>query len=312
MNKLLRIAFMGTPDFSVGVLEALIQSQHEVVCVYSQPPRPKGRGKKVQSSPVHICAESAGIEVRTPLNFKNVSDLEAFKALDLDVAVVVAYGLILPVNILEAPQYGCINIHASILPRWRGAAPIHRAIWAGDAETGITLMQMDKGLDTGDMISVQTVPITPDTTLAMMHDELSALGASMIIPCLGTLADKGGINVTPQPDEGMTYAHMLKKNDGRVDWSQSAVEIDRQVRGLNPWPGTWTMDQNNKRIKVLKVSLSENNSTDKSGMLLESGKISCGNSSVLQLEIIQPENKKSMDVEVALNRGYLDQGKSFL
>ncbi|HPF78252.1 MAG TPA: methionyl-tRNA formyltransferase, partial [Alphaproteobacteria bacterium] len=181
MTKLLRIAFMGTPDFSVAALQALINSDHDVVCVYSQPPRPKGRGKKVQPSPVHQCAEAAGIEVRTPINFKDPKDIEDFKSLNLDVAVVAAYGLILPKSILDAPKYGCINIHASLLPRWRGAAPIQRAIWAGDTETGITLMQMDVGLDTGDMIAVEKLPITGQTICADLHDGLAVMGAKMIV-----------------------------------------------------------------------------------------------------------------------------------
>lgn len=308
MTKSLRIAFMGTPDFSVGSLQALIKSNHDVVCVYSQPPRPKGRGQQVQKSPVHILAEENNIEVRNPINFKNSEDAKAFEELDLDVAVVAAYGLILPSSILEAPNYGCINIHASILPRWRGAAPIHRAIWAGDEETGVTLMQMDKGLDTGDMIAVETVPITSETTLPIMHDALSALGAGMIVPCLDELAERGALNKTPQPDEGVTYAHMLKKEDGRIDWSQSAVEIDKQVRALNPWPGTWSFNQNNKRIKILAVQISDQKSEHPVGTVLENGLVACGEKSVIELIKIQPENKKPMDMKTALNGGHINQG----
>lgn len=307
-NNALRIAFMGTPDFSVSALKALVESNHDVVCVYSQPPRPKGRGKKVQTSPVHEYALSQNIEVRTPLNFKNADDVKAFDDLNLDVAVVAAYGLILPKSILDAPQYGCINIHASILPRWRGAAPIHRAIWAGDSETGVTLMQMDEGLDTGDMISIERVPITNQSTLPQLHDELSALGARMIAPCIDALAQNEALDKTVQPDDGMTYAHMLKKEHGHIDWSQTATEIDRQVRALNPWPGTWSV-LNEKRVKILEVKvLSDDVSNASVGEILDSGKVSCGDKTVLQIVTLQPENKKPMDVKVALNGDHLKIG----
>jgi len=311
MTKPLRIAFMGTPDFAVKALEVLIASNHEVVCVYSQPPRPKGRGQKLQSSPVHQCAEKAGIEVRTPLNFKNSEDIENFENLHLDVAIVAAYGLILPQKILEAPQYGCINIHASLLPRWRGAAPIQRSIWAGDTQTGITLMQMDVGLDTGDMIAVEKTPITPDTTCLELHDSLSHLGAQMIIPCLNQLAEHGVLEKTPQPETGMTYAKMLSKQDGHIDWTQSAKEIDRQVRALNPWPGTWCFNQNQKRLKILEVEIDNYKTELKSGTIFENGLISCGNRTVLKLKMIQPENKTSMDIQTAMNGNHIKLGDIF-
>lgn len=193
MSKSLRIVFMGTPDFSVPALKTLIASRHKVICVYSQPPRPKGRGQHVQESPVHAAAAAAGIEVRTPVNFKNDKDVAEFMALEADIAVVAAYGLILPKSILDAPVHGCLNIHASLLPRWRGAAPIHRAIMAGDTETGITIMQMDVGLDTGPMIKKKSVPIRKTTTTQSLHDMLSALGASMIVDVVNELADKSSL-----------------------------------------------------------------------------------------------------------------------
>lgn len=308
MIKPLRIAFMGTPDFSVNALQALIESDHEVVCVYTQPPRPKGRGQQVQRSAVHECADLAGIEVRHPVNFKADEDIQAFQDLDLDVAVVAAYGLILPKEILDAPKHGCINIHASILPRWRGAAPIHRAIWAGDTKTGVTIMQMDVGLDTGDMIAVEKAPITTQTTLTYLHDALSDMGARMIVPCMDELSKSGVIEKIPQSDEGMTYAKMLNKNDGKVDWSQSAVEIDRQVRALNPWPGTWFLNQNNKRLKILEVALSDHSSDENAGAIIEGGMVVCGKNSVLKLIKIQPENKKPMDIKTALNGGHITIG----
>lgn len=312
MTKPLRIAFMGTPEFSVNALQALIDSNHDVVCVYTQPPRPKGRGQQVHKSAVHECAEEAGIEVRHPLNFKDDIDVQAFKDLNSDVAVVAAYGLILPTAILDAPKHGCINIHASILPRWRGAAPIHRAIWAGDKETGVTLMQMDEGLDTGDMIVIKCTPITPKTRLSDLHDILSDMGAKMIVPCVDELALNGTLDSTPQSDEGKTYAHMLKKDHGRIDWNQSAIEINRQVRALNPWPGTWCTNQNDKRLKILDVTLGDKNSDKDVGSVLENGGVVCGERTVLQILKIQPENKKPMDIKTALNGGHISEGDILL
>lgn len=308
MVQKLRIAFMGTPDFSVGALSSLLQSQHDVVCVYTQPPRPKGRGNKVQPSPVQIAAEDAGVLVRHPVNFKNAQDIEDFKDLNLDVAVVAAYGLILPKAILQASRYGCINIHASILPRWRGAAPIHRAIWAGDDKTGVTLMQMDEGLDTGPMITVQETPINKDTTLATLHDTLSDIGADMIVPCLDRLAQEGSLESIEQPEEGMTYAGMLKKSDGYIDWSLTAQEIDRQIRALNPWPGTWCYDGEKKRLKILQATLLESDANQEPGTILSSGGVCCGDKTILQLQKIQPENKKPMDIKSAMNGGYIKEG----
>lgn len=307
MVKPLRIAFMGTPEFSCTALQSLIDGPHEVVCVYSQPPRPKGRGKKVQKSPVHALADAAGIAVRTPVNFKNPDDVVAFQDLNLDVAIVAAYGLILPQNILDAPQYGCINIHASLLPRWRGAAPIHRAIWAGDSESGVTLMQMDAGLDTGDMIAIEKKPITPTTTLPALHDELSAMGAKMLGPCLDALAADGTLPKTPQPPEGMTYAKMLTKEDGHINWAETAQEIDAQIRALNPWPGTWSM-LGAKRLKILSASLIQDSATHSIGVVGDHGLVACGDGGVLRLERIQPENKKPMDLKVALNGAHLRIG----
>ena len=310
-NKPLRIAFMGTPDFAVTALQALIASEHEVACVYSQPPRPKGRGKKVQSSPVHQLAEQHNIEVRTPLNFKNQNDIDAFQALNLDVAIVAAYGLILPKDILGAPQYGCLNIHASLLPRWRGAAPIHHAIWSGDDETGITVMQMDEGLDTGAMISKQTAQITDQTILPELHNTLADMGGEMIVNALDQLAKDGSVPSTEQPEEGMTYASMLKKSDGQIDWNQTAEQIDRQVRALNPWPGTWSMN-NAKRLKILKTKIADQQHDKNSGEILEDGNIACGDKSVLTIIELQPENKKVMSVDVALNGGHLIVGNKLL
>jgi len=308
MSKSLRIAFMGTPDFSVPALRNLIDSSHKVVCVYSQPPRPKGRGQHVQPSAVHEAAQAAGIQVRTPLNFKKDEDIAAFMALELDVAVVAAYGLILPRAILDAPQYGCINIHASLLPRWRGAAPIHRAILEGDSESGITIMQMEEGLDTGPMILKKSVPIRPTTTAQSLHDILSAMGSSMIETVLDELAEKGGLHETVQPEEGATYARMLKKEEGRIDWNKPAIVIDRQIRALNPWPGTWCETEAGRRLKILEATLMDS-ASGPAGTIHEDGLIACGDGTALKLESIQPENKKPINTRDAYSGGYLQSGQ---
>lgn len=312
MTKPLRIAFMGTPDFSVPALRALISSGHKVVCVYSQPPRPKGRGQHVQESPVHQAALDAGIEVRTPINFKKDQDVAAFMALELDVAVVAAYGLLLPKSILDAPVHGCINIHASLLPRWRGAAPIHRAILNGDQKTGITIMQMEEGLDTGPMIAKREVAIRDTTTTGSLHDMLSAVGASMITDVIDRLGLEGKLESEPQSEDGMTYAKMLKKEEGRIDWTKPAQAIDRQIRALNPWPGTWGETTDGKRLKILEGQVSQLADIAEPGMVGEGGIIACGEHTALRLNLIQPENKKPMDIAAAYNGGYLKAGQKLL
>lgn len=313
MSKILRIAFMGTPDFSVPALKALIASRHKIVCVYSQPPRPKGRGHQVQESPVHAAALAAGIEVRTPLNFKKDEDIAAFMALELDVAIVAAYGLILPKAILDAPVHGCINIHASLLPRWRGAAPIQRAILEGDKETGITIMQMDEGLDTGAMIKKKVVAIRESTTTSSLHDMLSAVGSSMIGDVIETLASYGSLPQETQPAEGSTYAKMLKKEEGRIDWRHDAYAINRRVRALNPWPGTWCETGDGKRLKILEAIPMPMKSDQPAGTILDvDGVVVCGESSTLKLESVQPENKKPITISEAVNGGYIVAGAKLL
>ena len=230
----LRLAFMGTPDFAVPSLDALVRSGHEIPAVYSQPPRPTGRGHRTQPSPVHRFAEAHGLEVRTPTSLKSLEAQAEFADLGLDAAVVAAYGLILPRPILDAPRLGCVNVHASLLPRWRGAAPIQRAILAGDTETGVTIMQMEAGLDTGPMLLRQAVPIDPATTGPVLTDALADLGARLILPALAGLAD-GDLTPEPQPEDGVTYASKITRDDGLVDW-QDAAMVDRQIRALNPWP----------------------------------------------------------------------------
>ncbi|MBB6252430.1 methionyl-tRNA formyltransferase [Nitrospirillum iridis] len=234
----LRLAFMGTPDFSVPVLDALVAAGHEVACVYSQPPRPAGRGHKEQLTPVHARAQALGLPVRTPRTLRNEQAQAEFRDLALDVAVVVAYGLILPQPVLDAPRLGCLNIHASLLPRWRGAAPIQRAILAGDAESGVTIMQMEAGLDTGPMLLEERIVLGPRMTASQLHDGLSSMGARLIVTALDRLA-AGDLPATVQPEAGVTYASKLTKDEGRLNFTRPAVELDRQVRALTPWPGTW-------------------------------------------------------------------------
>ncbi len=251
--KPLRIIFMGTPEFSVAALNALLDAGYQVVCVYSQPPRPAGRGHAIQKSAVHLAAEARAIPVRTPTSLKQVDEQQAFADLNADVAVVVAYGLLLPKPILDAPRLGCINIHASLLPRWRGAAPIQRAILAGDADSGVTIMQMDVGLDTGAMWLKRSVPITTHTTAGLLHDELSRLGALMIVEALPQI-DAGTLQATQQPEQGVTYAAKLTKDEGRINWQDSAAEIERKLRGLSPWPGVY-FESRGERIKVIEASV---------------------------------------------------------
>ncbi|MDG6095134.1 methionyl-tRNA formyltransferase [Acetobacter sp. AN02] len=232
----MRIVFMGTPDFAVPALEALHGAGHEIVAVYSQPPRPAGRGQAERRSPVHEKALALGLEVRTPERLRRrEEEHEVFRALSADVAVVAAYGLILPEEMLRAPVRGCLNIHASLLPRWRGASPIQSAILAGDTETGVTIMQMDAGLDTGAMLLEERVAITAQTTASSLHDALAEAGGRLITQVLDTQPAP-----VPQPAEGITYAERLTREDGRIDWSRDAAAIDRQVRALTPWPGTFT------------------------------------------------------------------------
>ncbi|KPU82319.1 methionyl-tRNA formyltransferase, partial [Marinosulfonomonas sp. PRT-SC04] len=243
----MKVVFMGTPDFSVAVLEALVTAGHDVVCVYCQPPRPAGRGKKERPSPVQVKAEALGLHVRYPVSLKGEAEQAEFAALEADVAVVVAYGLILPQAILDALKQGCLNIHASLLPRWRGAAPIHRAIMAGDAETGVCIMQMEAGLDAGPVLMRQSVTIEAQDTTAILHDKLSDLGARLIVHALANLAD---LEPHIQAEAGMIYAKKIEKTEARVDWTRPAVEVDRLIRGLSPFPGAWCEGEG-ERLKLL-------------------------------------------------------------
>lgn len=282
----LRLAFMGTPDFSVGILDALVAAGHEVVCVYSQPPRPAGRGQQLQASPVHRRADALGIPVRTPKSLRKPEEQAEFAALGLDCAIVAAYGLILPQAILDAPRLGCVNVHASLLPRWRGAAPIQRSILAGDGETGVTIMQMDAGLDTGAMLLKDTLPITPRMNAADLHDALAAMGARLMVQALPGIAD-GSLTPVPQPEAGVTYAAKLSKEEGRLDLTGSAADLDRQVRGLTPWPGTWIDLANGEKLKVLEAQPVEGDGAP--GTLLDAGPtLACGQGGLRLLRVQRP------------------------
>ncbi|MBI3441453.1 MAG: methionyl-tRNA formyltransferase [Proteobacteria bacterium] len=306
MTRPLKIAFMGTPEFAVRALDAIIQSGHEVVCVYCQPPRPAGRGHKIQLSPVQGRAEELEIPVRTPRSLKkDAAARNAFTALDLDIAVIAAYGLILPQDILDAPQYGCLNIHASLLPRWRGAAPIQRSILAGDTETGICIMQMEAGLDTGPVLMRGTVPITATTTAEQLHDALAKQGAELIIETLNLLAAGKPPAPQKQAEEGMTYAAMLTKDDGKIDWTKSAADIERQLRALHPWPGVWCT-YNGQRLKVLEAAVKKLSGTP--GEILDRHMIvACGRDALL-LKKIQPQDRKPMDGASFMNGLHLNIG----
>jgi methionyl-tRNA formyltransferase len=245
----LRLAFFGSPSFAVPALRALHAAGHDIACVYSQPPRPAGRGHAVAQSPVHAAAVELGLPMRTPARVrKDAAEHAAFAALNLDAAVVAAYGLILPPAMLTAPRHGCLNIHASLLPRWRGAAPIQAAILAGDAESGITIMRMEEGLDTGPMLLRESVPITPHTTAATLHDALSELGARLILDAL-----RDWPTPIPQPEDGVTYAAKLTREDGKLDFTQPADMLDRRVRALTPWPGTFAQI-GGETLKILAAS----------------------------------------------------------
>ena len=288
----LRLAFMGTPDFAVPVLRALVDAGHEVVVAYSQPPKPAGRGHQVQQSPVHVAAESLGIAVQTPKTLRNEDEQKRLAAYNLDAAVVVAYGLILPQAVLDAPRLGCLNIHFSPLPRWRGAAPVPRAMLAGDAETGICIMQMDAGLDTGAVLVREAMPITPTDTAPDLLAKLTERGAALTLQALTGRAD-GTLQPVPQPETGTTYAAKLTREDGRVDWNAPAAAIDRQIRALQPWPGCFFM-LGDEVIKLLKAEIVEDVSGPAGTLLRDDFTVACGEGA-LRIVSLQRAGKKPID-----------------
>ncbi|MGY8868892.1 MAG: methionyl-tRNA formyltransferase [Pseudomonadales bacterium] len=303
MTTPLRIIFAGTPDFAASSLAALIDSEHQVIGVYTQPDRPAGRGRKLKASPVKSLALENDIPVYQPQRLKGEAEQAELASLNADLMVVVAYGLLLPLAVLEAPKYGCINVHASLLPRWRGAAPIHRSLLAGDAETGITIMQMDEGLDTGDMLFKNTCPILPDDTSGSLHDRLAILGASALINTL-QLIQSNQLNPLKQNDADACYAHKLTKEEGVIDWSNSAETIDRQVRGLSPWPIAYTTlgDDN---LRILSASPEATNTSAQPGTIIEAHKdriiIACGNTTALGITRLQLPGGKPLATKDVLN-----------
>jgi methionyl-tRNA formyltransferase len=291
----MRLAFMGTPDFAVPALRALHAARHMIAAVYCQPPRPAGRGQAPRRCPVQQEAEALGLEVRTPVTLRrDKAAQDAFAALDLDAAVVAAYGLLLPEPMLTAPRRGCLNIHASLLPRWRGAAPIQAAILAGDAETGVTIMQMDAGLDTGPMLLRQAVPITGATTASVLHDELSSMGATLVLRALAENPPP-----VPQAAEGATYAPKLTRDDGRLDWTQPADALARRVRALNPWPGTFTT-LGGEPIKVLAAT--EGPGAGAPGTVLDAALLVATGAGALRLTRVQAPGRSAMQ-SIAFLRG---------
>jgi methionyl-tRNA formyltransferase len=294
----MKIIFMGTPEFSVPALKALHQA-HEIVAVYCQPPRPAGRGKADRKSPVQVHAEALGLPLRHPASLRSETAATDFAALGADVAVVVAYGLILPQAVLDAPRLGCLNIHASLLPRWRGAAPIHRAIMAGDRETGVSIMQMEAGLDTGPVLLGEALEIGTEETTADLHDRLSTLGAELIVKALGRLP----LPAVPQPAAGVTYAAKIDKAEARVDWSRPAVAVDRLIRGLSPFPGAW-VEVNGERVKLLRSRLVQGQGSP--GQVLGGFTIACGEGAIEVTEA-QREGKRPMPAAEVL-RGLILPG----
>ena len=306
----LRIVFMGSPDFSVPTLDALLRAGHEIVCVYSQPPRPAGRGRELRKTAVHGFAEARGIPVRTPRSLKSAEEQAAFAELGADLGVVVAYGLILPQAILDAPRLGCLNVHGSLLPRWRGAAPMQRAIMAGDEVTGVEIMQMDAGLDTGAVLMSASTPIHPHTTAGELHDELSAMGAELLVKAVAAV-EAGEVRATPQPEEGVTYASKISNEETRIDWSKSAREVRAHIHGLSPFPGAWFEMQTPKgpvRVKALEVvdALGEG----EPGELLDDRLLVACGAGAVRLMRLQRAGKGAMTADEFLRGNALREGAS--
>ena len=295
----MRIVFMGTPEFAVPTLTEIVGQGHEVVAVYTRAPKPAGRGQAERKSPVHVQAESFGIPVFTPKSLKGEAEQIVFASHDADVAIVVAYGLLLPKPVLDAPKLGCLNLHGSLLPRWRGAAPIQRAVMAGDTRTGIVVMRMEEGLDTGPMGLIEEMPIGPDMTAGELHDRMMLVGADLMGRALAAL-ERGSLHFTPQPKDGVTYAKKIEKAEARIDWSRPASEVHNLIRGLSPFPGAWfelTLNNAPVRIKVLRSTLAERSGAP--GTIGPDLIIACGTGAV-RLVTVQREGKGAMDTATFL------------
>ncbi|MDB5643374.1 MAG: methionyl-tRNA formyltransferase [Hyphomicrobiales bacterium] len=304
----MRVVFMGTPDFSVPVMTEIVGQGHEIVAVYTRAPKPAGRGMDLRLSPVHALADKFGIPVFTPKTLRDADEQARFSALDADIAVVVAYGLILPKAVLDAPRLGCLNLHASLLPRWRGAAPIQRAIMAGDAESGVMVMRMEEGLDTGPVGMAERIAITPDMTAGELHDKLCVIGADLMARALAA-ASRESLQFTAQSDEGVTYAHKIEKAEARIDWSRDAQSLHNHVRGLSPFPGAFfevDLGRGLERVKVLRARMAEGRGA--AGVLLDDAlTVACGEGA-LQLLDVQRAGKGPMKAQEFLRGARLVKG----
>jgi methionyl-tRNA formyltransferase len=312
VSKNLRIIFAGTPDFAARHLDALLSSGHQVVGVFTQPDRPAGRGKKLMPSPVKVLAEEHGLPVFQPVSLRPQENQQLVADLNADVMVVVAYGLILPKAVLDMPRLGCINVHGSLLPRWRGAAPIQRSLWAGDSETGVTIMQMDVGLDTGDMLYKLACPIAAEDTSATLYDKLADLGPQGLIETLQQLAD-GKTQPEVQDESLVTYAEKLSKEEAQIDWSLSAAQLERCIRAFNPWPMSW-MTIDDQPVKIWKASVIDGKSHAEPGTIIDANKQGiqvATTDGILNLESLQPAGKKAMSAQDLLNsrREWFTPGK---
>jgi methionyl-tRNA formyltransferase len=304
----LRLIFMGSPEFALPTLAALIEAGHDIVCVYSQPPKPAGRGKALRATPVHSFAEKHGIGVRTPATLKSDTEKAAFAALDADAAIVVAYGLILPQAVLDGTRLGCFNLHGSLLPRWRGAAPIQRAIEAGDAVTGVQVMAMEAGLDTGGIYATATTTIGPEDTTGTIHDRLAQLGAALMVDSLPKIAT-GNLSCVAQAIDGVTYAAKIDRNETRIDWSRPAIEIDRAVRAFSPAPGAWCLLPDGARAKVL-LSRFEASSGEAGTTLDDALLIACGQGAI-RILTLQREGKGVVSAKDFLRGSAIETGSTF-
>lgn len=296
----MRLAFLGTPDFAVASLKRLVEAGFEIACVYSQPPAPRGRGHELKPSPVHAFAEAHGLAVRTPASMRDPAEIEAFRALGLDAAVVVAFGQILPKEVLEAPRLGSLNLHGSLLPRWRGAAPIQRAIMAGDPVTGVDVMRMTEGLDEGPVLASERLRIGPLDTAATLHDRMAEAGAELLARTL-PLIERGEARETPQAQEGVTYAKKIRPKEARIDWTKPAAEVDRKIRGLSPFPGAWfelPTEKGGLRVKAL-LSTCEDAEGAPGEVLDEKLLVACGEGAVRLLRV-QREGRGAQDAEAFL------------
>ena len=296
----MRIVFMGTPEFAVPTLSEIVSAGHEVVAVYTRAPKPAGRGQGERKSAIHLAAEGFGIPVFTPKSLKGADEQAIFALHDADVGVIVAYGLLLPKSILEAPKLGCLNLHGSLLPRWRGAAPIQRAVLAGDRETGIMVMQMDEGLDTGPVGLAEHIAIGPDMTAGELHDQMMLTGADLMGRALAAL-ERGSLHFTPQPEAGVTYAKKIEKSEARIDWSEPAGAVHDRIRGLSPFPGAWfeaELQGKPVRVKALRSTLADGSAAP--GTLLSDGlTIACGTGAI-QLTLVQREGRSAMEADAFL------------